>query len=158
VRRATTVTILALIAVLSAILLAGPSNAAGPGTTGGLVAKGKTTSAGSSVLVETLVRYLPRRRLPVRRRIAYRGVCTADCNITARSTLVLPGPNIGPVSVSGSFGANEVFESFLKLNRPALAALKRHRRKARLRTRIFAVDLTTGDTDTDRRTFRFKHG
>ena len=157
-RRVKTVTVLALVAAVSAVWLVAGSSASGPGATGGLVAKGKTTGASSSVVVETLVRYLPRRRLPVQRRIAYRGVCTADCSITARSTLVLPGPNIGPVSVSNTFSANQVFEAFLKLNRPGLAALKRYRNEARLRTRISAVDSTTGDTDVDRRTFRFKHG
>jgi hypothetical protein len=71
---------------------------------------------------------------------------------------VLPGPNVTTGPVSGSFDANQVFEAFIKLNRPALAALKRHRREARLRTRIRAVDLVSGVEDIDRRTFRFRTG
>jgi hypothetical protein len=85
-------------------------------------------------------------------------MCTADCRVTVRTTLVLPGPDVGTGRVSADFFANEIFEAYIVLNGPTRAALKRNRAKARLRTRISAVDRTTGDTDLDRRTFRIKRG
>ncbi len=85
-------------------------------------------------------------------------MCTADCRVTVRTTLVLPGPNVEAGRISGDFDANVIFEAYMSLNAPARAALKQNRAKARLRTRIAAVDRTTGDTDADRRTFRIKRG
>jgi hypothetical protein len=155
VRRAKTIAALATSAATVAIVIAGPSTASGAG---GIVSVGGGWSPDASAAVETQVRYLPSGRKPVRLRIAYRGVCTVDCKVFARTTLVLPGPNIGPVNVSNSFAANQIFEAFIRLNRAGLAALNQNRRAARLRTRIRAIDLSTNEVDIDRRTFRFKHG
>ncbi len=172
-RRVKTVTVLALVAAVSAVWVAGASSASSPG-------------ASAAVVNEALVRYcsvLPRfavgpddchappHRLALTRKrsvgpckprparcLIYRGMCTADCRVTVRTTLVLPGPNVEAGRISGDFDANVIFEAYMSLNAPARAALKQNRAKARLRTRIAAVDRTTGDTDVDRRTFRIKRG
>src|SRR4029450_10993005 len=61
VRRAKTVTVLALVAAVSAIVAVGPSSAAGPTASPGLASVGKATGgsgqAVASVLNEGLVRY-----------------------------------------------------------------------------------------------------
>jgi hypothetical protein len=151
-----TKTLIALAATAAtAALFAGPSAALG---SAGLTSAGALSSPTATTSSEEQIRYLPSGRKPVKLRIAYRGVCTVDCNVIARTTLVLPGPNIGPVTVSGAFDANEIFEAFIKLNGPALQALKQNRRAARLRTRITGIDLSNGVRDIDRRTFRFKRG
>lgn len=105
---------------------------------------------------EELITYLTKGKLKPGKRIAYDVVCAADCSLTATSTLVLKGPNLGPVAASGQFPAGQVAESFLKPNRAARSAIKRNTRSAKLRTAVTATNLLTGETDTDRRTFRFK--
>lgn len=105
---------------------------------------------------EDLVRYLTKGKLKPGKRIAYRVVCSADCNLTVTSTLVLPGPNLGPSSESGSFPAGTVVEAFLKLNGPAQSAIKDNIGAAKLRTRVDATSTVDGSTDTDQRTFKFK--
>jgi hypothetical protein len=149
-------------AALSALSFAGVSAAAS--TTGGLRAVAAGADSTATAAAESLVRYLPRGRLPVKRRIAYRGVCQTSapnppdnfCSVVSRTTLVLPGPNLGPITLSNSFSNNQVFEVHFTLNGPAFKALKKYRNKARLRTRLRATDLTNGSVDVDRRTFRFK--
>lgn len=105
---------------------------------------------------EELITYLTKGKLKPGKRIAYDVVCAADCSLTATSTLVLKGPNLGPVAASGQFPAGQVAESFLKPNKAARSAIKRNTRSAKLRTAVTATNLLTGETDTDRRTFRFK--
>lgn len=105
---------------------------------------------------EELITYLTKGKLKPGKRIAYDVVCAADCSLTATSTLVLKGPNLGPVAASGQFPAGQVAESFLKPNKAARSAIKRNTGSAKLRTAVTATNLLTGETDTDRRTFRFK--
>jgi hypothetical protein len=120
---------------------------------------------------EDLVRYLPPLRLKIgakcpkgsgvagrHRCLIYYGTCTADCKVTVRSVVVLPGPNLPPLTSSGSFDADQVFQAYLVLNRAALSAIRENRRQSRLRSRIQATDLVTAETDVDRRAFRFKRG
>jgi len=168
VRRAKTITALVVVAASAAILAGGPASATG---STGLVSVGSGSFPRAGAASEEQVRYLPRRRLPIRMKcpkgsgaagrylcLNYFGTCTVDCKLFARTTLVLPGPNIGPENASASFDANQVFVAYIRLTRAGLAALKQHRRKARLRTRIRAIDLATNEVDIDRRTFRFKTG
>ena len=88
--------------------------------------------------------------------ISVSGASNADCQITATSTLVLPGPNLGPVSVTGAFAAGQIAEAFLKPNKPARAAIKANIGSSKLRTEVTATNTATGETDKDRRTFKFK--
>jgi hypothetical protein len=156
VRRAKTLTVLAAAAAISTAVLAAPASAS--------VSGGLTPAAGSGPIAtsadESLVRYLPSGRKPVKRRIAFLGECTLDCKLFVRMTLVLPGPNVGPVNVTGTLDVETkpVFQGWIQLNRPALRALKANRREARFRTRVRAVDVVTGEVDVDRRSFRFKTG
>jgi hypothetical protein len=105
--------------------------------------------------VEGLVSYLTAGKLKPGKRITYRFVCSTACQVTASSTLVLKGPDVGAFVDTGIFAAGEVGAAFLKPNGPARAAIKNHIRASKLRTYLFAVD-ATGATDTDTRTFRFK--
>jgi hypothetical protein len=105
---------------------------------------------------EELITYLTKGKLKPGKRIAYQVVCAADCELSATSTLVLKGPNLGPVTAEGQFPAGQVAESFLKPNKPARSAIKSHLGSSKLRTSVTATNVLTGETDTDRRTFRFK--
>jgi hypothetical protein len=105
---------------------------------------------------ETLISYLTKGKLKPGKRISYKFVCSADCNLSATSTLVLKGPDLPPVTSSGSFPAGQVVAAFLKPNKPARSAIKAKIGAAKLRTKIRATNISTGETDTDRRTFKFK--
>ena len=162
-RRAKTLTALTIVAALAATTLVASASASG-----GLAASDRSAPLASAA-DEDLVRYLPPLRLKIgaacptgsgfagrHRCLIYYGTCTADCKVTVRSTVVLPGPNTRPVVSSGSFDANQVFQAYLVLNRAALRAIRQNRRRSRLRSRIRATDLATAETDVDRRAFRFK--
>ena len=105
---------------------------------------------------ETLVSYLTKGKLKPGKRIAYRVVCSADCQLTVTSELVLKDPNLGPVSSTGAFAAGQVAEAFLKLNGPAQDSIKDHIGSSKLRTSVTATSTVDGSTDTDNRTFKFK--
>ena len=134
------------------MVLAAPASASAP--ISGITSAGSAPVAGKSA--ETLVAYLTVGKLKPGKRIAYRVVCNADCQLTATSTLVLKGPNLGPVSSTGSFPAGVVAEAFLKPNKPARAAIKDNIGASKLRTSVTATAVATGETDTDNRTFKFK--
>jgi hypothetical protein len=135
------------------MVLAAPASAAAP--IAGITPVGQAGPvAGKSG--EELVSYLTVGKLKPGKRIAYRVVCSADCQLTATSTLVLKGPNLGPVSSTGTFPAGVIAEAFLKPNKPARAAIKAHIGSSKLRTSVSATDLATGEVDTDKRTFKFK--
>jgi len=105
---------------------------------------------------EELVRYLTKGKLKPAKRIEYRVVCAADCAITATSTLVLKGPNLGPIASSGQFPAGQIIEVFLKPNKAARAAIKDSGKAAKLKTKVNVTNLATGETDSDARSFGFK--
>jgi hypothetical protein len=119
------------------------------------------TPAGASVppaapAAEDLVRYLTDGRLKPDKRVSYFAECSSDCQLTARTTLVLKGPDLPPVTVTGQLRAGQVAEAFLKPNRAARRAIRSNLSAARLRTVVKATDALTGEVDIDRRTFRFK--
>jgi hypothetical protein len=122
----------------------------------GLVAVPGAPFATSSVEVESLVTYTKQGKLKAQRRLAYTGVCSADCNVTATTVLKIPGPNIAPPPVSGFFPAGQGFEAFIKLSKAGAAFLKDNKKKSKLVTKISAVSTLTGDTDTDKRNYKFK--
>jgi hypothetical protein len=105
---------------------------------------------------EDLVSFLTKGKLKPGKRIAFRFVCSEDCFVTATSTLVLKGPNLGPIASSGQFPAGQIIEAFLKPNRPARDAIKDNIGASKLRTSVTATSTGTGETDTDNRTFKFK--
>lgn len=112
-------------------------------------------TATASADTETLVAYLPAGKLKVGKRISYRFQCLTECQVTATSTLVLKGPNLGPAIDTGMFGPGEIAEVFLKLNKPARTAIKKHLGASKLRTFITASN-GVGAVDTDSQIFRFK--
>ena len=105
---------------------------------------------------DALLSYVTVGKLKLGKRISYRFVCSAQCQVTATSILVLRGPDIGPVVDTGSFPAGEIIEAFLKPNKSARRAIRRNIRASKLRTSVTATNPTTGATDTDTRVFRFR--
>jgi 3D (Asp-Asp-Asp) domain-containing protein len=105
---------------------------------------------------EALLNYVTTGKLKLGKRISYRFVCSADCQVTATSTLVLRGPDVGPVVDTGSFPAGEIIEAFLKPNKSARRSIRRNIGSSKLRTSVTATNSATGATDTDTRVFRFR--
>lgn len=137
----------ATLSVMTAAALAMLAVAA-PGSSG-------QPTARASADTETLVGYLPAGKLKVGKRISYRFQCSTDCQVTATSTLLLKGPNLGPAIDTGTFASGEIGEVFLKLNNPARALIKAHLGASKLRTFITASN-SVGAVDTDKWTFHFK--
>jgi hypothetical protein len=111
--------------------------------------------ATASVIGETLVAYSGPAKVKAAKRISFPVICAVTCNLSADMTLALPGPNLGPVTVQGSLQAGQAGEPFIKPNGPALQDLKANLGRSKLITSITATDVTTGETDTDTRTFKF---
>lgn len=111
--------------------------------------------ATTSLEVETLASYVTKGKIKAERRVRFLGVCSTDCAVTASMTLAWPGPNL-VTSDSGTFPAGQVFEGFIKLTKAGHGYLKENKGKSKLVTKIQAVDTLTGDTDTDKRNFKFK--
>jgi hypothetical protein len=111
--------------------------------------------AAGAVDNDSLVSYSGPVKLKLQKRIAYPVICSATCQVTATTTLALPGPDLGPVVVPGTLAAGAPAEPFIVLNKAALKNLGNNIGKARLKTQIDATNSTTGDTDTDTRVFRF---
>jgi hypothetical protein len=106
---------------------------------------------------EGLLSYMTTGKLKLGKRIAYRFVCATECQVTATSILVLRGPDVGPIVDTGLFPAGEIIEVFLKPNKSARRAIRRHIGASKLRTSVTAVNPGPyGETDTDTRVFRFK--
>jgi hypothetical protein len=96
-------------------------------------------------------------KLKLGKRIAYRFVCSTECQVTATTTLVLRGPDVGPIVDTGSFPAGEIIEVFLKPNKSARKSIRRHIGASKLRTSVTAINPGPyGENDTDTRVFRFK--
>jgi hypothetical protein len=104
---------------------------------------------------DSLVAYWPAGKLKVGKRITYRFVCASDCQVTTTSTLVLPGPNLGPVVDTAIFSPGQIGRETLTLNKAARFMIASHLRTSKLRTSITA-STSTGLTDRDARVFKFK--
>jgi hypothetical protein len=106
---------------------------------------------------EGLLSYVTTGKLKLGKRIAYRLVCSTECQVTATTTLVLRGPDVGPIVDTGSFPAGEIIEVFLKPNKSARKSIRRHIGASKLRTSVTAINPGPyGENDTDTRVFRFK--
>ena len=106
---------------------------------------------------EGLVSYVTTGKLKLKKRITYRFVCSTECQVTASSTLVLRGPDVGPIVDTGLFPAGQIIEVFLKPNKSARRSIRKHIGASKLRTSVTAVNPGPyGENDTDMRTFRFK--
>jgi hypothetical protein len=106
---------------------------------------------------EGLLSYVTTGKLKVGKRIAYKLVCSTECQVTATTTLVLRGPDVGPIVDTGLFPAGEIIEVFLKPNKSARRSIRRNIRKSKLRTSVTAINTGPyGENDTDTRVFRFR--
>jgi hypothetical protein len=118
---------------------------------------GGLTSNGARAATEydSLVSYLSFGKLKVGKKVTYQFACATDCQVTARSTLVLPGPNLGPVVDTAIFAAGQTGRETLTLNKAARTMIKSHLGASKLRTSLTA-STSTGLTDSDSRVFKFK--
>jgi hypothetical protein len=106
---------------------------------------------------EGLLSYVTTGKLKLGKRIAYKLVCSTECQVTATTTLVLRGPDVGPVVDTALFPAGETIVVLLQPNKSARRAIRRHIRASKLRTSVTAVNPGPyGESDTDTRIFRFK--
>jgi hypothetical protein len=113
--------------------------------------------AQTSVDSEGLLSYVTTGKLKLGKRIAYKLVCSTECQVTATTTLVLRGPDVGPVVDTALFPAGETIVVLLQPNKSARRAIRRHIRASKLRTSVTAVNPGPyGESDTDTRIFRFK--
>jgi hypothetical protein len=104
---------------------------------------------------DSVIAYWPAGKLKIGKRIIYRFVCPNACQVTASSTLVLPGKDLGPSVDTEQLVAGQRGYQVLNLNKPARVAIASHLGASKLRTTITATD-ATGATDADTRVFRFK--
>ena len=96
--------------------------------------------AQTSVDSDGVLSYVTTGKLKVGKRIAYKLVCSTECQVTATTTLVLRGPDVGPVVDTALFPAGKTIVVFLKPNKSALRAIRRHIRTSKLRTAVTAVN------------------
>jgi len=113
--------------------------------------------AQTSVGSEGLLSYVTTGKLKLKKRITYRFVCSTECQVTATSTLVLRGPDVGPIVDTGVFPAGQIIEVFLRPNKSARRSIRRNIGASKLRTSITAINPGPyGENDTDTRVFRFR--
>jgi 3D (Asp-Asp-Asp) domain-containing protein len=113
--------------------------------------------AQTSVDSEGLLSYVTTGKLKLKKRITYKFVCSTECQVTATTTLVLRGPDVGPIVDTGVFPAGQIIEVFLKPNKSARRAIRRNIGASKLRTSVTAINPGPyGENDTDTRVFRFK--
>ncbi len=113
--------------------------------------------AQTSVDSEGLLSYVTTGKLKLKKRIAYKFVCSTECQVTATTTLVLRGPDVGPIVDTGVFPAGQIIEVFLKPNKSARRAIQRNIGASKLRTSVTAINPGPyGENDTDTRVFRFR--
>ena len=105
---------------------------------------------------EDLVSYLTKGKLKVAKKVRYRFVCSADCQVTATSSVLLKGPDVPPVVNTGAFSAGESVAAELTMNKALRNSIKDHIGASKLRTEVKATNTATGETDKDTRTFKFK--
>ena len=113
--------------------------------------------AQTSVDSEGLLSYVTTGKLKLKKRIAYKFVCSTECQVTATTTLVLRGPDVGPIVDTGVFPAGQIIEVFLRPNKSARRAIQRNIGASKLRTSVTAINPGPyGENDTDTRVFRFR--
>jgi hypothetical protein len=104
---------------------------------------------------ETLVNFVGPKKLKVGKKFTYRFVCVVNCNISVSDVLKGPGGKLTG-SISGSLAAGAPGGVRIKPNGPLLKAMKAETGKFKLAVTIRASDPTTGETDIDKRTYKFK--
>ncbi len=109
----------------------------------------------ASASAETLVNFVGPKKLKVGKRMTYSFACAVNCDVTVSDLLEGPGGKLRG-SLSGSIAAGAPAGVILKPNGPLLKSLKADTGKFKLKVTVTATDPTTGETDTDRRTYRFK--
>ncbi len=105
---------------------------------------------------EDLVSYLTEGKRKVAKKVRYQFVCSADCQVTVSSTIKLKGPDVPPLVDTAQFQAGVPIAHSLTLNKSLREAITDHIGASKLVSEVRATNTATGESDTDRRTFRFK--
>jgi hypothetical protein len=82
--------------------------------------------------------------------------CTIVCNVKATWTLVLPGPNVGPKTLTGTLDPAAPSDLVITLNGPAVSFLKAHLGSSKLKVKVRAMDPATGAVAFAHKTYGFK--
>jgi hypothetical protein len=112
--------------------------------------------AGATTVINGFLAIGGPKKLKVAKKLKIPVACQVDCDIVARSTLKLPGPNLGPVSSSGHIQPSASKVIILTLNGPAKAALKDGFKSSKLIVRVTATDSSTGQQVNANKSFKFK--
>lgn len=136
---------LAAAAISALLIAAAPAQAGSP----------QATSS-----TDHLATYLTKKKLKPKKRISYFVLCgapaTSSCQLTVRSKLKVKGFKFPALVSSAAFPGGTVAEAFIKPSKSIRRAIRRFPKRARLVTKVTSVDLATGETDVDKRTYRFK--
>lgn len=133
-----------LLMAVGALVLVPASATAGP-------------SAGKAVADDALARYTGPQKVKIEKRMSYFMICTEDCSLTVSSTLVVPGPDPPTLVDQKNFAANTKIEAFVIVkSRAGRNFLKANVGKSEIKSKISVVGINSGDTDTDKRTFKLK--
>jgi hypothetical protein len=131
------------IAIVVSVALAVPAAPARSPDRGATVSAGFVTIGGPKKL-----RARKKLRAPIR--------CPMVCDVKATWTLVVPGPNVGPHTITGRLDPAAPRDLVITLNGPAVSFLKAHIRSSNLKVKVRAMDPATGAVAFARKTFGFK--
>lgn len=104
---------------------------------------------------EPLLSFVGPKKLKVAKSFSYIFVCPVNCNFSARDSLKGKGAKVTG-ALSGTLAAGVPGGVRLKPNGPLLKALKDNTGTFKLAVTVTATDPATGETDTDKRTYKFK--
>lgn len=146
-------TVIALTAALAFGAFAGPAAAV---TGHGLTQSGNGSGPTAGKSAEDLVAFLTKGKLKVDKNISYLFQCARNCNVSVTLKLVVPRVQAPADTASGSFQAAIPIRDGFKPSGPLQKAIRDGGKKSKLKSTIVATDPTTGETDVDKRTFKFK--
>jgi hypothetical protein len=112
-------------------------------------ARGATASAGFVTIGGP-------KKLQARKKLRAPIRCPMICDVKATWTLVVPGPNVGPQTITGRLDPAAPRDLVIKLTGPGVSFLKTHIGSSKLKVKVRAMDPTTGAVAFDRKTFGFK--
>jgi hypothetical protein len=96
-----------------------------------------------------------KKKVKVAKKLKVISSCSKDCGLTAKIKLITPASNVNG-TLSSVVPANKIYQMHLKLTGFGLRYLKKNYRKSRLKVKLTAVDVLTGDKVIKSKTFRFR--
>jgi hypothetical protein len=96
------------------------------------------------------------KKLQARKKLRVPIRCPMVCNVKATWTLVVPGPNVGPNTITGTLDPAAPRDLVITLNGPGVSFLKAHLGSSKLKVKVRAMDPATGAVAFAHKTFGFK--